>query len=326
MSKCIGCGATLQFTEPNRVGYINNIEDELCVRCFKIKHYNEYNVVSADNKDFIKILKDINKNKSLVIFVVDILNLSEDYNLFKELLIDSKVLLVITKYDLLPINNHNKILKYFDKYNMKFVNKILISSKNNHNLDLLYEYIYRYKKGNEVGVVGFTNAGKSTLINKLIYNYGSGNNVITTSSLPSTTLGTIKVKVNNNLTLIDTPGILEEGNIINYLDESKIKLLTSKNKIKPITYQVKDENTFIIDNLLKVNVINNNITFYLPDGLKIKRYKKDVEIPLEKHTIEVIGKQDIVISGLGFIKVNKPGTIVISTIKNTKVYVRDSLI
>ena len=56
-----------------------------------------------------------------------------------------------------------------NKLNIK--EKIVISSNKNYNFDALYELINKYKKSENVYVVGYTNAGKSTMINKIIYNY-----------------------------------------------------------------------------------------------------------------------------------------------------------
>ena len=47
---------------------------------------------------------------------------------------------------------------------------IIISSISNHNIDSLYKLILS-KGFNRVYVVGYTNSGKSTLINKIIKNY-----------------------------------------------------------------------------------------------------------------------------------------------------------
>ena len=55
--------------------------------------------------------------------------------------------------------------------------------------------IMKYKKSNNVYVIGYTNAGKSTLVNKFLKNYGSYNGEITVSNLPSTTLDLIENKV-----------------------------------------------------------------------------------------------------------------------------------
>ena len=52
--------------------------------------------------------------------------------------------------------------------------------------------------------------------------------VITTSNLPSTTIDSIEVKVNEDLTLIDTPGLVDRGNITNYVDNNMLKKLIHK--------------------------------------------------------------------------------------------------
>ena len=41
MSKCVGCGVTLQNTSPNDLGFVSKDDFSLCERCFRIKHYNE---------------------------------------------------------------------------------------------------------------------------------------------------------------------------------------------------------------------------------------------------------------------------------------------
>jgi small GTP-binding protein len=94
--------------------------------------------------------------------------------------------------------------------------------------------IKEYKTDNNVYVVGYTNAGKSTLINKLLYNYSDTLPTITTSLLPSTTLNSIEIKLDDKLTLIDTPGLLEENTIDNFIDVSMLKKVTPKKAIKPI--------------------------------------------------------------------------------------------
>ena len=42
MNKCIGCGSILQDTDKNKDGYVLDINDKLCQRCFRIRYYNEY--------------------------------------------------------------------------------------------------------------------------------------------------------------------------------------------------------------------------------------------------------------------------------------------
>ena len=64
----------------------------------------------------------------------------------------------------------------------------------------------------------------------------------------STTLSTIDVKI-GNLDVIDTPGIVCEDSIINYLSLKDIKRINSKKEIKPITFQIKGKGSILLDEL-----------------------------------------------------------------------------
>ena len=98
----------------------------------------------------------------------------------------------------------------------------------------MLEKIKQYQKSNRVYVVGFTNAGKSTMMNQLIYHYSDIDQKITTSMLPSTTLKEIEVPITSELTLIDTPGILEEGSILDRVDPKLLKKILRINNIENI--------------------------------------------------------------------------------------------
>ena len=57
--KCIGCGSLLQNDDINKDGYVLDINDSICQRCFRIKYYNEYKVTSRNNSDYINIINSI---------------------------------------------------------------------------------------------------------------------------------------------------------------------------------------------------------------------------------------------------------------------------
>ena len=136
MSKCEGCGSLLQNSDKNLIGYTSKKENNLCERCFRIRNYNEYKYVFKDNQDYIEILKNINKTDDLVILVVDLFNISKDLIKIKEYL-DNKILLVLTKRDILPKSCYDKKLEdYFDLYNLNIVDKEIISSKKNYKLTI----------------------------------------------------------------------------------------------------------------------------------------------------------------------------------------------
>src|SRR5699024_3375820 len=149
------------------------------------------------------------------------------------------VLLVLTKRDLLPKSLYeSRLLDYMDQYGT-FIDKILISSKKDYQFDQLLEKIVQYQVSDRVYVVGLTNAGKSTMLNQMIKNYTTLDYEITTSMQSSTTLGMISVPIRDTLTLVDTPGILDEGNLLNVVPAKMMKKIIPKKEIRPISYQVK---------------------------------------------------------------------------------------
>lgn len=325
MKKCVGCGATVQYDSPNLEGYIDkNFYEKslLCERCFRIRNYGEYKKVIKDNNEFLKILNRIKETKDLVVLVVDLLNIDSLKQITDYL--NNDILLVLTKRDLLPKSTSDtKFLEY--PLDIKPVDKIIISSLNNYGFDELYEKINKYKKSKNVYVIGYTNAGKSTMINKLIYNYSDLKSQVTTSILPSTTLDTISIKLNDELVLFDTPGILKTS-ILDDLSGKEIKKITPKKEIKPVIYQIKTEQYIYVEDYFKVKSSSNNLVFFFANNLNIKRIFKDKKENMQETIISVNPDEDIVIPSFGFIKVMKKEQIKIYSNYCLHIYTRKSLI
>lgn len=328
IKKCSGCGALLQFEDINEEGYIQEKSYDnatICERCFRIRNYGDYKSVIKDNDTFINIIKSINP-KDLVILVMDLFNLPENLDLITNN-ISNPILLVLTKRDILPkVIYEERLLNYVDNYKLDYLDKIIVSSNKNYNFDLLLDKINYNKTSNNVYVIGFTNAGKSTLINKLIYNYSEELPNITTSMLPNTTLNSIEIKFNNEMTFIDTPGILNQGSIENEVDIKTLKKIVPKNIIKPITYQVKSKQTIVVEDIMQLVLANNNITLFLSNSLKVDRFYKEKETNLIEHKIFMNNKEDLVIPGLGFIKFTKKEEIKIYLPENVNIHKRISLV
>ena len=319
MNKCQGCGSVLQSDNKDKEGYVKDLSMPLCERCFKIRNYNEYKKIDKSNDYYLDIIKKIEETGDLVVLVTDFLNLDSLIN------IKNPVILVVGKKDLIPRGiDDDKLLSNIGS-DLNIVYKMTICSKNNYNLDLLYEKINQYKKSKNVYVVGFTNAGKSTLINKIIKNYGTGDKYITTSNLPSTTLDLIRASINDDLTLIDTPGVLDEGSIFLNADDRLLKKIALSKEIKPITIQVKSSQSIIIDDIVRMDVEDKtNLIFYISNNLKINRVYKDTEIlsNLKKEKIFVLKDHDLVIKGLGFIRICCDTHITLYLDKNVKYVIR----
>ncbi len=325
MTKCLGCGAFLQSEDITKEGYTKDLTKDICERCFKIRHYNEYKFIDKDNKYYLDIISKIEKTKDLVILVTDFLN-TESLN---ELNIKNKVLLVLAKRDLIPRHlDENKLINNIET-NLNIVDKVVVCSKNNYNLDLLLSKINKYKTSNNVYVIGYTNAGKSTLINKMIKDYALEKTEITTSILPSTTLDLIEVKIDNNLTIIDTPGLLDDGSIILEVEGNMLNKILPKKELNPPVIQVKVNQTIIIDDLIRIDVEKGtNLIFYISNDLKLDRYYKENDKlnNLPSQELKINANSDIVIKGLGFVKVTKETKVKLYLNDKIKYQIRESII
>lgn len=325
MSKiCRGCGITLQSVDVNQDGYVSRDNHELCERCFRITNYNENKVVSKDNNDYLKILDTI-KDDDLVIYVASLLTLNLEYlNRFKN------VILVLTKRDIIPKSVKNgKIISYIKKKYLNILDIVVVSAYKNQQMDELYNLIEQYGNKKMIYVVGTTNSGKSTLINSLMKSHGNTEMKITTSAYPSTTLGVIPVKL-NNLEIYDTPGLVVEKSIINYLNNNDLKKINSKKEIKPVTFQLKGLGSIIIDNYLRIDyeTDGSSMTVYAANSLNIRSVslKNDVNKFDKYFCIDNVVDKDIVIEDIGFLKFTNLVNVKIYYKNDIEIRVRDNLI
>ncbi len=328
MNSCHGCGAILQTDEKEKEGYTTSLENRFCERCFRIKNYNEYQKSTKGKEVFLENLKTIEPSH-LMVLVVDLFqipkNLEEITTLFS-----NPILLVLTKRDLLPVSLYEEKLKnYFLEESKQIVDTVIISSSRNYHFDELMEKIRKYQTSKEVYVIGYTNAGKSSMINRILLDYTQKIPEITTSMLPRTTLENLEIEIDSHFTLIDTPGLLDEKSLLVHLEEKDLKKVMPKKMIRPLSYQVKEPQWIYLDRYGVVECPEeNDLIFYFSNTLEMTRYRKNKEIPKDfvKHSFSMQGREDVVIDGLGFIKVMRPGNLIIYTYPEVDVYVRKSLI
>ncbi len=331
--RCQGCGVVLQDQNVLQEGYTTNLENDICQRCFRMKNYGEYQVVAKSNDEYIDILKEVGKTKDLVLYITDLLNLEKNIEQIRTI-IPNKMILVLNKMDVLPKSvKEEKLKAYLEGMNIHFEEIIVISTAKNYNIDYLLKRIKYFQTSKNVYVVGHTNAGKSSLINKLIKNYSENTQELTMSPLPSTTLSTIQIDINEHLTLIDTPGLVDTGSILNHVDPKMVKKISPKAEIKPRTFQLKKNQSIVIEDLIRIDYVEgdkNSFTLFVSNDLKVKRllniFHNENLKDKNKITYNVKYDEDLVISGLGFVKIVNKGVIDIYIDKDVDTFMRRSLI
>ncbi|MGM8213907.1 ribosome biogenesis GTPase YqeH [Virgibacillus sp. W0430] len=361
---CQGCGVAIQTENKEAVGYVPKSslksENVLCQRCFRLKHYNEVQDVSLTDDDFLRMVSHIRNKEGLIVHIIDIFD--TEGSLVKSLpriTGNNPILLVGNKVDLLPKSTNKRKLMHWlrtlaKEAGLVVADVFLISAAKGHGLEELAFEMENYRDRKDVYVVGVTNAGKSTFINRLINRSTGEKDVITTSYFPGTTLGFIKIPLDKKTALIDTPGIVNKRQMAHYVSEQDLKLITPKNEIKSRTYQLNSGQTLYIGGLARLDFIKGekqSFVCYFSNRIPIHRTKlENADDLYDRHIAELLSPPskesletlpslegntfkiteeaiDIVFPGLGWISVKKGNaTICAHSPKGVSVTLRKSLI
>jgi len=363
---CIGCGVQIQTEDKEKVGYtpassLNKSEDDVvhCQRCFRLKNYNEIIDTELTSDDFLKILQGIADQDALVVNIIDVFDVTG--TIVKGLMRHiggNDLIVAANKIDLLPRSvNPAKIKHWLNKevrdMGMTPIDIEVISSEKGHGIDCLMEMVNKHRRGRDVYVVGCTNTGKSTFINRLIRQYaGVDQTLITTSHFPGTTLDIIEIPLDGKSSIFDTPGIINAHQLVHYIEKSDFKAITPKKEIKPGVYQLNAEQTLFIGGLARMDFVRGDRTGFVThfsSSLKIHRTKLekaqglwenhagdllvpvikegDVLRPFKRHVFNIKEeKVDVVISGLGFVTVpGKKQEIHVHAPEGVGVFIRPSI-
>lgn len=327
--KCIGCGSIIQHEDKNKIGYApipKSGEAKYCERCFKITHYNEKLILPLENINEY-IIDEVNKNSKYVFFMIDLLNINEEtINTFKNINVPKT--LIISKLDIIPKSIKETLIEEWIKDTYKINNDIkFLSTKKNINTRLIVKTLEELNI-NSAHILGFTNAGKSTLINKICEQNNIEGKTITTSILPNTTVDFINIPITENITIIDSPGFTSKYTLYDNTEYDLMKNILPKNIINPITEQTKENTSLIIENKIRINANSkNSFTFYMSNAIKIdKVFEKNTDLTNEELiNYNIKDNTDIVIKGLGFINIKKACNLTINTKYKGLIEIRESM-
>ena len=342
---CIGCGAAIQTTDPDAAGYTpasalkksleNESQDLYCQRCFRLRHYNEIVPVNLTDDDFRRLLATIREADALVVYVVDIFDLNGSIIPGLQRFVgNNPVLLVGNKEDVLPRQlRRTKLREWMNQQvraqGIKPVDVALTSAKKGHAIDDLLAMIDKYRRGRDVYVVGVTNVGKSTLINRIIANNTGLKDLITTSRFPGTTLDKIEIPLDDGHKMVDTPGIIHQAQMAHVLSGDDLKLVSPQKEIRPKAYQLGNGQTLFLGGVARLDImdtvkpagivyVDNNLTLHRTrtenaDNFYTKHVGELITPPtgdavadfppLVRHEFKTTEISDVVFEGLGWVTV-----------------------
>lgn len=364
MPHCIGCGTQIQTEDKNAPGYapVSTLEKEdiICQRCFRLKNYNELQPVSLTDDDFLRILNGLGKHEGLIVKIVDIFDFNGSWLPGLHRFVgNNQVLLIANKADLLPKSvKKQKVIHWLKReakvLGLKPIDVLLVSAHKGNGMQQAMEAIDEYRRGRDVYVVGCTNVGKSTFINRIIKQATGAGDIITTSYFPGTTLDMIEIPLDDGHAIYDTPGIINHHQMAHYLDPSELKYIMPKKEIKPKVFQLNPEQTLFIGALARFDFIQGKrsaFTVYIANDLNIHRtklenadelyrnHKGELLTPPSEKYIDQLPKLvrhefsikeekiDIVFSGLGWITIQNPNVVVAAYApEGVEIQIRPSLI
>ncbi|RED65668.1 ribosome biogenesis GTPase YqeH [Cohnella lupini] len=364
--RCAGCGIPLQSEDSMKPGFVPassiDKEEAVCQRCFRIKNYNEVSSVTVDQDEFLKLLGGIASTDSLVVHIVDLFDFQGSLiSGLQRFVGNNPILLVVNKIDLLPpVTNWNRLRNWVQKQareeGLKVVDVVLCSARRNIGFDRVVEAVNTYRQNKDVYVVGATNVGKSTVINRLISDYSDLKRELTVSRYPGTTLDAVHIPLDDGKSIIDTPGIVYSWRMSEIVPRKDLAALLPDKPLKPLTYQLNEKQSLFFGGLARFDFVEGDrqsFTVNISGGLTVHRTKLERADELyeqhrgvmlsppstedldtfptwTRHRLRIApnSNQDIFISGLGWIQANgKQGaTVDVHAPRGIRVLLRESIL
>lgn len=337
---CLGCGIKLQNNNDLESGYVRSMAQDYCASCFRLKHYGDLSKVTQVSVDPFETLNKISQMDALLVWVIDLFHLNESHiNGLVRWFQKTPVVLLVTKRELLPKTMStskivNALHPFIMESHLNVVDVLVTGNYGKMNRDDNIHKINRLKKQfkkENVVFFGKTNVGKSSVINALTRRDG-----LSVSLLPGTTIDLIKVQSDIE-NLFDSAGIGSQNTILNHLSFDAIKKINAKKPIKPINYQLKDQQSLIIDGFGIIDLSSKtpySVTCYFPEGVTIHRTKSEnaldqfqrlslelnelIDDKLKSNELSTKHKNtDIVIMDIGFVTVHGSGVKLVTRFKES---------
>ncbi len=342
MSKnlCLGCGAVIQYENPNASGYIPRGKKEaaaLCQRCFQLRHYGKFKTGKMGKDAILQFINRAVESSELTVLVVDAFDPEGSLPLEWASLLKPPILMVVNKADLIPPKTPwAEVEEWFRSLwekrfpGVELIQVIALSAKriNRERILLLKEAL----KGKRVALIGTANAGKTSLLNNLLdaeHRKKVKKDIPTVSSFPGTTQGvTPWIIRSHDIKIYDTPGLVPGIRMSDQLCLECAGRLLPESKFQLKIWELPLQGGVLFGALAgvwNVSTVLQPLFFFSSDRITLHRGKgekveklmkeapgwlsaccsKDRPWKVEEKVISVPPGNDLYISGLGWVAVKK---------------------
>lgn len=279
---CKGCGILLQNEDENALGYVPSLDASYCQRCYRIRHYGDVTINMQQAIESSQTFEKINALDAVVFWVVDLFCFEASMiPKLNQKLPGKKIVMVLTKRDVLPKTLSD--IKIFDfvqerlhEYDIEVEDIIICgyllkdNDESRYCIEQLWNLIDENREGKDVVFMGVANAGKSTILNRLLKTQD-----LTVSRNPGTTLDLVKLE-QENYTIYDTPGIENYHSLLTFLNQKDLKTVVPVKPIRPFISQIFEDQSFAVGGLARLDIVAKKpatVVGYFSRSLSIHRGK-----------------------------------------------------
>ncbi|CAO3671756.1 unnamed protein product [Rhizopus stolonifer] len=303
----------------------------ICQRCHEL-HYHHKSTTestpaflrSSQQYGSLEFLKT--KQAPLVVAVCDVTDLPGSLGDLPELLSHNpgaRVHLAVNKFDILPKSSrrHEQRIRDWIVQHVKslglstaqIASVNLISAKKGWGVTgLMHRLVDDRRPTDDIYLIGCTNVGKSALVNRFMSQIRGrldqeGRRLkeelksryqITSSAIPGTTMGTIKIPLHvlgmsadgnkedwekrrlmvRERHLVDTPGVINENQLIHQLSFKDQKNIVNQSELNPITFKLEPGKSLLLKPLVRIDLLESSdpvlFTLFTPLMPHITRTEK----------------------------------------------------